>query len=464
VIAEGRAARLGALVVALALAAGCAKSPSASIEPGYSLAVFPAPLYLDEPLEALPVTRACLDTRALPTHDAVDAAWPALLAAADLRAADEAACDLTVAFDPVAPPDLPPAARVAWETAGPDRYVVLGRLAGGRAVVRLYAENERAALYALGATLARMAYGRFHPAVIVDGSAIAERGIVEGHYGAPLTLEQRRCLIDAMVPLHHSVYFYTPKDDPYARQRWADPYPDADAAVLVDAAAAARAHRVDFMWGISPGLEQGYPAPGASISFASDTDFGIDRFALLLDDTVRDFVWDADRAAFPTLAAAHASLANRLEGWLGARGLGHLWFVGAYYSYHWDGWQPYVSDLGARLAPGVAVLWTGPEIYSPTISAADLADVNAALGRKVIIWDNKPEIDLPLEGRAGDLGAAIDGYVTNTVLLQRLFPFEAFWSVIGPSAAFAWNPAAYDRWAALTVWTARAGSCKAATP
>ncbi|MDB4965506.1 MAG: beta-N-acetylglucosaminidase [Myxococcales bacterium] len=461
------AIRVALLVVMLA---GCREPSSVALAPATPLAMYPTPLELVEQRVALPVASACLD--AGPFGAALDAAWPTLRAAAGLQPPGDGGCDLTLAFDRAEPPDLDAAARATWDAAGVDRYLVLGRLAGGRALARLYAESDRAASYALAAALARYDRALYHPAVIVDGAGIAERGVVEGHYGPPLAPAERLCLLAAMERLHHNLYLYAPKDDPYHRARWADLYPLDQARLLADTAAAAHAHHVDFMWSVSPGVPETAVSADGALSFASEADFerlkrkitavralGIDRFALLLDDTKKELSFDADRAAFPSLAAAHAELANRLDAWLVATGAQRLWFVGPYYSSHWDGWQAYTRDLGARLRGGIAVMWTGPHVYSPSIAAADLGEIDDALGRKVVIWDNEPESPAALEGRGHDLADGVSGYLTNTVMLQKGYAFADLWRVFGPVGDFAWNPMAYDPEASLSSWSGRAGVC-----
>lgn len=457
-------ARLVACVVALA---GCAPSPSP--QAAELLPIYPAPRFLAQQRLALPVRTGCLDAGALPAHAGLDGALPSLLAAVGLRVAGPAEhCDLRLTVDSAAP-SLPawPAAEWAHASVG-ERYAVEVRLEDGHAAARLWAQNERAARWAAAATLGLVdGRRRVHGAVLVDAPAIPVRGLIEGYYGAPLTPPERGCLLDAMVQLRQNLYLYGPKDDPFARQRWADPYPAAGAAALADAARAARARNLDFVWAVSPGAPDGGPAPGASISFASAADFarltakvdsmralGVGRFALFLDDTTRALVWGADRAAFATPVEAHAELANRLDDYLAARGLPHLLFVGAVYTSLFDGWRDYAATLGARLRPSISVLWTGPRVYSETLAAADLRDVDAALGRNVVIWDNEPDVHTALVGRAADLAPSVSGYLSNTVMLEFGYGFGDLWAVLGMLGDEQWNPAGYDADASLARWPA----------
>jgi len=420
-------------VAALALAA-CGAPPSAPLEPVDALPLYPTPLYfVDAPR-------------------GVRYAHPQL------------------AFDTALPPDLSPEARAAWDAGGVDRYVILARYESGQAIVRAYAESDRAAAYATATAKALVdRSGYFHLATIVDGSPFAVRGFVEGHYGSPMAAWQRRCLLHRMAALRGNLYLYGPKDDPFAHQQWADPYPPDEAAVIADAVAAARDAHVELAWAVSPGLQGGYPAPGTSISYASDADFarltakidamralGVTRFGLFLDDIDKSLVYDADRVAFATPAAAHAALANRLDAYVTATGAPHLLFVGPYYTNSFAGWQDWAAEVGAALAPGIDVLWTGPAVYPARCTAYDLAEPDALFGRNVVIWNNQPRAPVALSEYSPGLPAAARGFLSNTILLQEGYgySFDDLWQVLGPLGDYAWNPPAYDPDRSLSAWGA----------
>jgi hypothetical protein len=419
-------------LVAACLLAACSAAPPSPVEHVDSLALYPTPRYLSE------------------VGLGVRYAHPQLL------------------FDSALPPDLDPAARAAWDAGGVDRFVLLSRLESGQAIVRAYAESARATGYATAVAKSLVDdQGRIHFATVVDGALFGTRGIIEGHYGAPLVSWQRRCLIDRLGTLRGNLYLYGPKDDPYAHARWADPYPPADAAAIVEAVATARARGVDFAWSVSPGLQQNDPPPGASISFSSDGDFarltakidamralGVERFALFLDDTDKSLVYAADASAFATPAAAHAALANRLDAYVTAAGAPHLLFVGPYYTTRFDGWRDWAVEIGQRLAPGIEILWTGPAVYSDEITVADLADPNAAFGRRVTIWDNQPRGPAAIDGRDATLPTVAAGFLSNTIMLQTGYGyrFDDFWQILGPLADYAWNPLAYEPNYSLGEW------------
>ena len=421
-------------LVAACLVAGCGAAPRSPVERVDPLVLYPTPRYVAE----------------------------------DLLGVRYAHPQLT--FDRALPPDLDAAARAAWDAGGVDRFVLVSRLESGQAVVRAYAESARAAGYASAVAKSLVdGEARIHFGTIVDGALFQTRGIVEGHYGAPLLSWQRRCLIDKLRTLRGNVYLYGPKDDPFAHAQWADPYPPDAAAVIADAVAAAGARDVDFVWAVSPGLQQNFAPPGDSISYASDADFarltakidamralGVARFALFLDDIDKSLVYDADLAAFATPAAAHAALANRLDAYVVAAGAPHLLFVGPYYNSKQDSWRVWADDVGARLAPGIEVMWTGSEVAPEKIGVADLAAPDDAFGRHVLIWDNQPRDPMPLFGRDPSLPTAATGILSNTILMQQGYgyTFDDLWQILGTLGDYAWNPGAYEPYRSQETWDA----------
>lgn len=426
------------------IATACSAPPSSPVEPVDTLALYPTPRYLSE------------------VGLGVRYAHPQLV------------------FDSALPPDLDPAARAAWDAGGVDRFVLLSRLESGQAIVRAYAENARARGYASAVAKSLVdRQGRIHFATVVDGALFANRGLIEGHYGAPLLSWQRRCLIERLGTLRANVYLYGPKDDPYAHARWADPYPPAEATAIVEAVTSARAHGVDFVWAVSPGLQEYYPAPGGSIGFSSDADFarltakidamralGVERFALFLDDIDQGLVYAEDLSAFATPAAAHASLVNRLDAYVTAAGAANLLFVGPYYTTKLDGWRDWAVEMGQRLAPGIEILWTGPAIYSDDITVTDLSGPDAALGRRVTIWDNQPRGPVAIDGRDPTLPTAAAGFLSNTVMFQSGYSFEDFWKILGPLTDYGWNPLAYEPDYSIGEWATillTADSCAASS-
>ena len=56
---------------------------------------------------------------------------------------------------------------------------------------------------------------------------MAIRGTIEGFYGAPWSMEDRARHLDFLGSVKANTYVYSPKDDPFARDKWRDAYPQA---------------------------------------------------------------------------------------------------------------------------------------------------------------------------------------------------------------------------------------------
>ena len=425
--------------------------------------LYPAPRYLS--IDGERVARRCqarIDTSALPQHQSLDALLPQLLSTRD-QATDSGRCTWQLRFA-TAPLALGTEAATQWNLAGdhPERYAIVTQGNDRQLTSDLYATSERAALYALITALALP-----QPAVVVDWPAIPWRGIIEGYYGRPLSSDDRVKMIRRMAWLRQNLFLYGPKDDEYARAKWADPYPVERAREISAAAAEADRHMVDFLWSISPGYAGTKTAPITPIQYTSDADFrrltdkiqhvrglGVRKFSLFLDDISPTLHHDADKAKFPSQAAAHAALMNRLQEYLRQGDAGaRLLVVGTAYAADIKGWPQYNQELGSLLRPDIDVLWTGPATFSQTIKASDMGTITNLLHRKLVIWDNWPLAVVALNGRSRDLADSLGGFLTNLMLLQdNKFPLSATWSILGTFADYGWDPGRYDPKQSLATW------------
>ena len=83
-------------------------------------------------------------------------------------------------------------------------------------------------------------------------------GVVEGFYGRPWTLSQRKDLFEKMDSWGMSSYVYAPKDDCKHRAYWRELYTVEEAEHLQSLITAASDRNIDFYYAISPGLDITY--------------------------------------------------------------------------------------------------------------------------------------------------------------------------------------------------------------
>ncbi|MER2139540.1 MAG: beta-N-acetylglucosaminidase domain-containing protein, partial [Succiniclasticum sp.] len=98
--------------------------------------------------------------------------------------------------------------------------------------------------------------------VLFSGTALAAsiplRGVVEGFYGKEWTAGERADVLGFCHSNNLNAYIYAPKDDPYHRMKWREPYPAGKLAALGNLVAVAQKNNVRFIFAVSPGLDLNY--------------------------------------------------------------------------------------------------------------------------------------------------------------------------------------------------------------
>ncbi len=398
--------------------------------------------------------------------DAVEAAEVAAMAAArGLDVAEDGA--LRVEFHPTEAWS-PLADACAFAGVAGSYYLAVSRDERG-AVASIFAPDAAGRWYALK-TLKQLIRPGGPPAVrvaqVVDHPAVALRGVIEGFYGEPWSDEDRLALLPLLSDLKFNVFAYAPKGDWAISALWKAPLSEADAARIRAVVEAARRQRMRVCWEVRPVL---------LLVFSSEEDFqamldkfrairsnGADCLILAFDDTEKLF-YDEDQQVYDSYVEGLVDFANRLGKALRAE-MPEALLVFVPRDYWWNAPDAGtdLAYLGAHLDPVWEVAWTGNDIVSATITAADAEAYGAAVRRKPFLGDNFPVTDDarktgvlnlgPLTGRSPDLATAVSGIAYNASPL-------VFASLLGLATAadFAWNPQAYDPERSLlaaSVWVA----------
>jgi hypothetical protein len=286
---------------------------------------------------------------------------------------------------------------------------------------------------------------------IADFPSFPERGVVEGFYGVPWTHQDRLDILRFEGAHAMNVYYYAPKDDPYHRKLWREPYPPAEQKRLGELVETANRNHVDFCFAISPGLTMAYSNERDFQTLvdklASVGKLGVSCFALFLDDVPQDLQDAQDKVQFKTLAQAHVFLTNKLYQHLKEQSASNrLVLTPTTYTSEW-GNRDYLKEVGAGVDPQVAIVWTGPKVFSPTITVDQAREWGEFLHRKPLLWDNYPVNDAapwarflgPLTGRDANLPSALGGFFANPMNQAR-----ASMIPLATIADYLWNSAAYD--------------------
>ena len=353
------------------------------------------------------------------------------------------------------------------EALGRDEgYVIATGMFEERPTAVLAGADVRGQFYAVQ-SLRRLLDGAvLAPVSVADWPLMGTRGVIEGFYGLPWTPEARSAVLDAMGQSKMNTYIYSPKDDPYARERWREPYPDDGLAELRALLSDAGRNHIAVSYALSPGLSICYSADAdldaAVRKLRPLYDLGIRSVVIPLDDIGGSLSCAQDRGSFTaggqaSLAQAQAFFLNRLRDRLEAElpGLEPLQMVPTNYS--GSASDPYKAQLGRDLDARIVVQWTGEEVVSHRITTDQAERARAAYGapgkpRTVVVWDNFPVNDFsqdhlflaPPEGRAPDLHKHVAGMVSNP-LIQ---PYAALPGVAAYGDML-WNGPAYRPYESL---------------
>ncbi|MGH8514689.1 MAG: beta-N-acetylglucosaminidase domain-containing protein, partial [Gammaproteobacteria bacterium] len=287
------------------------------------------------------------------------------------------------------------------------------------------------------------------------------RGIVEGFFGPPWSMKHRAAMFEFGAARGMNTYLYAPKDDPYHREKWQEPYPPKQWREMLRLIRSARKHKIDFVYGFHPGkgLRFGNDAPVRILLAKAERFYeaGVRTFAILFDDIPSHLEHEKDQRYFG------ASLARAEGEWLAkvldrqpAEWKGVEWWICP--SYYTDDpmlgrvfgkFEPsFLEKMAEHLPSSVACFWTGPKVVCKKITLADIHRTLRRMHHRLILWDNYPVNDIsmaaemhiaPLRGRDPRLPELVYGYLNNPLLQESL-------SFIPLATCFdyAARPAGYD--------------------
>jgi hyaluronoglucosaminidase len=294
---------------------------------------------------------------------------------------------------------------------------------------------------------------------VVDQPSMEHRGTIEGFYGSPWSQAERLDQLAFYGEMKLNTYIYAPKDDPFHRDQWREPYPTDRLAALGTLVETARAHHVDLTFAVSPGVSicfsDAADVAALRAKLSALYDLGVRDFAIALDDIERQS-WhcDADQATYgdPTDAAAaqaQVNLLNDLQHGFVAEHEGTRSLVLVPTEYQGIDDSPYRTLVREQLDPAVSVMWTGNRVVPAEITTEQATAIEGVFGRPTYVWDNYPVNDFartegrlmlgPYVRRATDLDQHVEGLVSNP-MNQAAASKVALVGV----ADLTWNSPAYD--------------------
>lgn len=284
--------------------------------------------------------------------------------------------------------------------------------------------------------------------IISDEPTMKTRGIVEGFYGTPWTHQDRLDQIEFYGENKMNTYIYAPKDDPYHRERWREPYPESEMARMNELIQTSNDNKVDFVFAISPGIDIRFDGDGGESDFQalvskceSLYNMGVRSFAILFDD-----ISNKD-------GVKQAELLNRFNNeFVKVKGdVKPLITVPTEYDTHAmgtiDELTKYTRDFSSTLSSDIMVMWTGPVVVSEGIDLENANFVNSVYGKRMGIWWNYPVTDYMKEklalGPIYNADKALEGQI-DFFTMNPMEHAELSKITLATGADYSWNTSDYD--------------------
>ena len=302
--------------------------------------------------------------------------------------------------------------------------------------------DEKGLYYGVQTLLGMMKEGKLEACTITDWPDVPFRGTVEGFYGTPWSHEARIRQLEFYGRNKMNVYIYGPKDDPWHRDKWREPYPAAEASRIAELVEVAKQNGVNFYWAIHPGVDIKWNDEDRDklmAKFEVMYQLGVRSFAVFFDD-----IWGEG-----TKADKQAALLNYIDdNFVQVKGdVAPLILCPTEYNRGWANEEKgYLRTLGSNLNKSIEVMWTGNSVVA-CIDKPTMEWINERIQRKGYIWLNFPVNDFvrdhilmgPAYGNGLDIAGDVSGFVSNPMEYAETSKISLY-----GIADYCWNMEAYD--------------------
>ena len=302
--------------------------------------------------------------------------------------------------------------------------------------------DENGLFYGVQTLLGMMKEGKLEACTITDWPDVPFRGTVEGFYGTPWSHEARKSQLEFYGRNKMNVYIYGPKDDPWHRDKWREPYPEVEANRIAELVEVAKKNSVNFYWAIHPGVDIKWNDEDRDHLMAKLEvmyNLGVRSFAVFFDD-----IWGEGAKADKQAALLNYIDDNFVQV---KKDVAPLILCPTEYNKGWANEQGgYLRTLGSNLNKGIEVMWTGNSVVA-CIDKPTMEWINERIERKGYIWLNFPVNDFvrdhilmgPAYGNGLDIACDVSGFVSNPMEYAETSKISLY-----GIADYCWNMEAYD--------------------
>jgi hyaluronoglucosaminidase len=302
--------------------------------------------------------------------------------------------------------------------------------------------DESGLFYGVQTLLGMMREGKLEACTITDWPDVPFRGTVEGFYGTPWSHEARKSQLEFYGRNKMNVYIYGPKDDPWHRDKWREPYPEVEANRIAELVEVAKKNSVNFYWAIHPGVDIKWNDEDRDHLMAKLEvmyQLGVRSFAVFFDD-----IWGEGAKADKQAALLNYIDDNFVQV---KKDVAPLILCPTEYNKGWANEQGgYLRTLGSNLNKGIEVMWTGNSVVA-CIDKPTMEWINERIERKGYIWLNFPVNDFvrdhilmgPAYGNGLDIATDVSGFVSNPMEYAETSKISLY-----GIADYCWNMEAYD--------------------
>lgn len=321
---------------------------------------------------------------------------------------------------------VPEAAEGYYLNVSADQVVIAGR-------------DNSGTFYGVQSFIQVMSAPKVMQCEISDYPSVTERGVIEGFYGNPWSHADRLRQFDFYGKNKLNIYVYGPKDDPYHRSHWRQPYPEKEAAQLKELVDAAHKNKVKFVWAIHPACDikwgmEDYNNIVNKLNLMYE--IGVRTFAVFFDDVSgegarADMQTDVMNYLTDEFVRKHSDVEP-------------LIMCPSQYNKNWSGGD-YLSTL-SKMYPEIRVMWTGNSVVD-MIGENDMQWINDQIKRKAFIWLNYPVNDYcqsrllmgKTYGNDLNINHMVSGFCSNPMEYAEASKVSLY-----SIADYAWNMPSYN--------------------